>query len=121
MREHLFVAIGGDMYDTRVENWHDKPLRVAFKRHFNVIANVAQLKASLRAGPSTWPGGYSVAFMCDDGELLCCDCVHDNLKLVIDAVNNKYPYSQQWRVIGCDVPDLDGSEQTNCANCGRPF
>jgi len=50
---HLFTVDTGELYDTRDPNWSSSPLRPNYRRHHRTISSVADLKATLRAGPST--------------------------------------------------------------------
>lgn len=65
------------------------------------ISTGAQLRATLRAGASTWPGGYPLYFVTSDGGALAFDTVRDNLSSVLDAIRTKS--SDGWRVVACEV------------------
>jgi hypothetical protein len=63
-----------------------------------------------------WPGGYPMAAVMDDGELLCHECF-------IDSSNPVHMGGEAdgWRVEGAIV--LEGDEEDHgdchCAHCGR--
>ena len=69
------------------------------------------------AWPSyAWPGGYTIAYVMGDCELLCADCMNRE-----DVTHGVDPYDdKQWNVIGvvafgatCDYPEYDEL----CAHC----
>jgi hypothetical protein len=69
MQNHLFLSESGDLFDTRRENWGDRPLRAGFAGHRAVIKNGMDLRATLRAGGAAWPGGYTVVLFTADGDM----------------------------------------------------
>jgi len=81
---------------------------------------VAQDEAIMRAldiirHPFVWPGGYEllpsilkIAVM-DDGEVLCKDCVKNNLALIARADEG-----DEWHIARIDI-----AENCDCANCGK--
>jgi hypothetical protein len=68
--EHLFLSESGDLYDTRLHNWADKPIRAQHARTHRTIRTGLQLRQTLRAGPYAWPGGYPVVLTTSDGEMV---------------------------------------------------
>ena len=106
---HMFLAAGGDMFDTRDPQWTQKPpVRAAFAVHKREINTAAAIKSSLRAGAFAWPGGYPIAYLTGDGDFLCPDCVRFHLRDVLAAMNDKHDTG--WRVVACDTledPELD--------------
>lgn len=111
---HLFVSdIGGDLHDERVARWaHKPPLRAAYAWHFQAIHTVAQFKATLRAGPSAWPGAYPLFFVCSDGACLCFACARSEFRQIAPSIVDKV--NDGWRVIAC----LTNWEDTALA-CGH--
>ncbi len=106
--EHFFTGdSNGALYDTRAENWsHEKPLRENYNWHHTVIETLADLKATLRAGPFAWPGGYPMFFITQDGAALCFATVRKEFRQVVwDIVNDA---STGWRVVACDINFEDG-------------
>ena len=103
----LFVGVEGSLYDTSVDSWHKKqPLRAVYSRTYSHIETTAQLKATLRAGPFAWPGGYPMHFWTADGAALSFETVRDELHNVLSSI--KYGLNDGWRVAGCDVNWEDG-------------
>lgn len=102
--DHLFVSsTDGCLYDTRKPNWaKNPPLRMDFKRTFSVIQTTSQLKATLRAGQYTWPGGYPMYFLTSDGSAFTFKTVRENLRQILEAIKTKDTNSG-WHVCGCDV------------------
>jgi hypothetical protein len=121
MQNHLFLASDGDLFDTRNPAWSKAaPLRRGFSFHHRNIDNVAQLKATLRAGPYAWPGGYPLALYLSDGELLCFDCARENIRSVFDSTANAL--RDGWRVFACDMIESGEDETDNiCGHCGKPI
>lgn len=115
---HLFVSsIDGGLWDTRVDGWHTaSPLRPNYHRHHAEIRSVTDLKATLRVGEYTWPGGYPLYFVASDGEALSFDSVRENLREVMQAMADKHDRSG-WRVVACQI----NYEDTDlcCAHSGE--
>lgn len=106
----------GCLYDTRTPGWHTRaPLRAEYARTFSTIATGRQFRATLRAGPYAWPGGYPLALLCDDGESLCFDCGHSEAHQIIRSIRDKA--RDGWRVTGCFV-HWEGAP-IDCAHCGK--
>jgi len=70
-------------------------------KHFSVITNTAELLATLRAGPSAWPGGYPLYFITSDGGALSFATVQKNLRRVLSSIRDQS--SDGWQVVACDV------------------
>jgi hypothetical protein len=77
-------------------------VRKNYRHSHMVIGSVADLKATLRAGSHTSPGGYPLHFVTADGASLSFETVRRELRLVADAVKRR-DNTGGWRVIGCDV------------------
>lgn len=115
------------MNDTMTKNWTSptgdlirdedssvvRPAR-AWRWHHREIESGRDLRASLRSGPYAWPGGYAVAYLADDCEWLCPDCVRGNLHAVLDSI--RCNVNDGWRVIGLDSTE-NYDEPLPCANC----
>lgn len=114
MIDHLFTGTDGALYDTRAQDWSRAPLRPVFAWHFRTIESGAQLKATLRAGPYAWPGGYDLYFITSDGGALCFDCVKGNLRPILESV--KTGYDDGWRVTACD---MESGHLVICDHCGQ--
>ena len=64
----------------------------------------------------SWPGGYWLAGVTDDGGLLCPECIKDNYRLI----RTSYP-SDGWHVIGymCGA-DVDPEPDLHrCDHCSK--
>lgn len=61
-----------------------------------------------------WPGGYAIAYVADDGEFLCGDCVNNEPEVHFDGD------ADGWRVDGYTTGDHhDGDDEAwVCAHCG---
>jgi len=79
-----------------------EPIRKNYRYSHAAIGNVADLKATLRAGGYVWPGGYPLYFITDDGGSLSFGTVRREFRLVADAVRRR-DNTGGWRVIACDV------------------
>jgi hypothetical protein len=80
------------------------------------IERVARLQV-FTVEPYAWPGGYPIAYVMDDGDVLCARCVRDP--------SNPLHLSGEadgWRLEGSQV--LEGSEEdhdgpVHCSHCNR--
>lgn len=85
-------------------------------RHHANITTGREFRESLRAGPYAWPGGYALALVMSDGELLCFDCARDEGAQIIRAIRMQSRCG--WRAVG--VTSLEGAECSEyCAHCGK--
>ncbi len=80
-----------------------------------------------------WPGGYEIAYVLDDGELLCADCANDPSnpvqELRQDPINTPNPhygilkneYRDGWGIIGQTSSDwFDNETGTEyCCHCNK--
>lgn len=98
----LFVACNGDLVDLNSR----QTVREKFQYQHRRIEDTLQLRATLRAGEFTWPGGYRMAFCTRDGGILSFDAVRDNYRLVSDSIRTKC--NDGWWVDACDM--LEGCE-----------
>lgn len=74
-----------------------------------------QYRATLRAGPYAWPGGYPLILVCSDGGVLCFDCGRSETPQILRAIRTNA--RDGWRVIGCQIHYEGPAEE--CAHCGR--
>jgi hypothetical protein len=114
---HLFVSSSdGHLYDTRKPEWHKgEPLRKDYARTFRTIRNTAQLKATLRAGPYAWPGGYPIVLITNDGEMVSPAALakdRGQLQWAIRSIRDR----GGDRIIGADV--YWEGEPVECAATG---
>lgn len=64
-----------------------------------------------------WPGGYAIFGICNDGGILCADCMGENFRQILWSVKDNI--SDGWRVDGlthAGEMDFDGD---CCAHCNR--
>ena len=116
--DHLFVdSCDGQLFDTRAPNWSANPVRAIYRRTFGQITNTQQLRATLRAGPYAWPGGYPMFFVTSDGAALSFDSVRAEYAQVSRAIREGS--RDGWRVVACDInyEDLD----LTCEHSGLPI
>ena len=79
---------------------------------------VAQDEAIMRAldiirNPFVWPGGYEKIAVMNDGEVLCKDCVKENMALIARADEG-----DEWHIARIDIAEnCDGP--LYCAICDK--
>ena len=61
----MFLSESGDLYTDDLSH----VVRPALRRTFTEIRTGRELRATLRAGAYAWPGGYTIALICADGEM----------------------------------------------------
>lgn len=113
---HLFVDATGSLSDTRKSGWATRPLRPLYSRHVRTIRSGAELRACLRAGPYSWPGGYACLFVTSDGECLSFDAARKHLRSVIWSIRNRC--NDGWRVVGMESAQ-NYDESPICAHTGK--
>jgi len=102
MKDYFFISeTDGNLYDTRKKDWEKHPLRLNYKRTHLLIKNVSDLKSTLRAGKYSWPGGYPLYFITEDGESLSFQAVRENFRNIINSIANNI--DDGWKVISCDI------------------
>jgi hypothetical protein len=84
------------------------PLREKFQYQFNDITTLSRLKATLRAGEFSWPGGYRLAFVTQDGGILSFAAVRAEFRNVVWDFQNGA--STGWRVVG--LLNVDETEES---------
>lgn len=118
LQNHLMVSdIDGALYDTRSENWSEKPLRSNYALHHREINSVANMKSTLRAGGYAWPGGYELVFITSDGATICFDCARENFALVADSIRNDI--CDGWKIVACDIAENYEEKPLYCDHCSR--
>ena len=69
--------------------------------------------------PFAWPGGYPVALLVNDGELLCHTCVKENYRQILTSTRDRD--NNGWTALSFMI--LEGMAKdygfTDCANCGK--
>lgn len=112
--KHLFTCSDGALYDTRRADWPGKPLRSVYRKHCREIWTAAELKATLRAGPYAWPGGYPLYFIAADGCALSFSTVRNRLREVMGAFSGG---DDGWHVVACEINHDDAG--LRCADSGE--
>lgn len=93
---HLHV-FEGSLYRAGVTT----PLRENYAQSHVEIKSCADMKASLRAGPNAWPGGYSIVFFTSDGALICSECARKNFRSVAWSIRNRC--ADGWQIIASGI------------------
>lgn len=110
------LAVGfddGALYS--VPGW--QIVRPNYRRHHSRITTVADFKATLRAGPFAWPGGYAVYFITADGAALSFDAARDEFRQIATAIRDDDKRSG-WRIVAATTTAYDDEPET-CAHTGR--
>jgi hypothetical protein len=95
-----------------------RPVRVNYRRHHRTIQTVAELKATLRAGPYAWPGGYAVFFVASDGAALSFAAVRDNFRQCAESIRGRL--RDGWQIVAAGTTaELEEAEL--CAHTGQPI
>ena len=74
-----------------------------------------ELRKYIRA-KYTFPGGYELFGVCDDGEVLCCDCMRREYYLV--AYSRRHKINDGWRVVAVDCASNYDS-YIACVHCNK--
>lgn len=115
---HFFVGDAGDLFDLRRERFPTTPIRSKVSCHYRAITDTKRLRATLRAGTHTHVGGYRLAFVCHDGELLSFNAVRENYRLVSEAIRDTD--KSGWLVVGIVTLDhMDYETDQHCAHTGE--
>lgn len=61
----------------------------------------------------TWPGGYEICGIANDGALLCSQCVRDNYRDIL--YSTKHEINDGRRIIW--ITNESKMEEETCANC----
>ena len=114
MTNRLWQSSDGTLYRVDPDNTLHE-LRPRYSWHYSAIETTAELRATLRAGPYAWPGGYVLELVTHDGATLCFECARAEYRSISASIRHKLSISG-WRIIGCQV-----SECRECDHCGRPI
>lgn len=121
-REHTGV---NDVYTTNffithmgeLAKRHDGAvIRPLFARHCRDITTGAELRASLRAGPYVWPGGYALAYVTTDGATLCHACARTEFAQCAYAL--RHNVRNGWHITGV-MSEADTDDTGVCDHCGH--
>lgn len=100
---HFMVSESdGHLYDLRKPDGILKPVRRDYRRTFAHITTGAQLRATLRAGGMTFPGGYPIVLYTNDGEMVSpSDLARD--KSALSRALYDIRTEQYSRIVGADI------------------
>lgn len=79
--------------------------------------SVADFDRALACGPYSWPGGYPVFFIMDDGGALSFVSALAEADRIRKAIRNRS--GDGWRVVGVEVNWED--EELRCAHSNEPI
>jgi len=96
LSKNLCISELGELYDRNT----NQTIRPNYSRTWVRIKTVADVKATLRAGPFAWPGGYPLYFVCTDGEPLSFESARKEFDCIVDGFRFGDP---AWTIIGVDV------------------
>jgi len=65
--------------------------------------------------PYTWPGGYPIYNITDDGEYLCPECVLSEWYQIAPSTRNNV--SDGWNIVGQDINYEDNDAY--CCHCSK--
>ena len=101
-----FYTFEGDCYKIEDKPFGNVPVRRGVAKHYREIDSINKLKACLRAGEYTFPGGYRLFFITGDGACLSFSAVLDNLQSIYYSMMNDM--NDGWNIIGLSsVQDCD--------------
>lgn len=111
--DKLFLSYTGELCDARDLARVIRPL---YAQHVRDITNTVEMRASIRAGKYSFPGGYECFFITDDGACICHDCARKEYRLISASINSKS--RDGWRIVAldcaCNVDDF-----LACDHCSR--
>ena len=97
-----FYTFEGDCY----RNDNLQLIRKDVAKHYRQIDSINKLKSCLRAGEYTFPGGYRLFFITNDGACLSFSAVLDNLQEIYYSMRNNMRDGWSIVALGC-VNDTD--------------
>ena len=118
MHDYFMVSeCDGGLFDTRKPNWHKMPaLRPEYgKIKWDCKGDNMALKAAIRT-KHTWPGGYELFGICDDGGVLCCNCMRENYQQI--AYSRRHKINDGWRIVAIDCA-VNYDSLIYCEHCNK--
>jgi len=118
MKNYFMLSeCSGDLFDTRKEGWYKRPpLRPNYgKIERDVRNDNTALKAAIRT-KYAWPGGYELFGICDDGAVLCCDCMQREYHLI--AYSRRHKIDDGWNVVAVDCA-ANYDSHIYCVHCNK--
>lgn len=80
------------------------------------MTNLSDLKNFIRSGGYAWPGGYQMALLMSDGEVIDAKCAKENYRLIRNEMksdNTRGSWSPAAPFIHYE------GEALQCAHCGK--
>ena len=94
-----------------------KTIRENYARYHRTIDSVADFKATLRAGPYAWPGGYPLFFITSDGGALSFESARECAYEIMHSM--RHDIDDGWRVVACEANWED--TDLYCDHSGKPI
>lgn len=116
MKDYFFISESGDLFDTRLPNWSEKPLRARYAYAARELETVQDVARALRHGKFTFPGAYELVFAASDGGSICFDCARENFHQIADSMF--HDICDGWKVNALYHTGETDSEII-CDNCNR--
>jgi hypothetical protein len=98
---------------------YSQPVRPNYSGHRRAIETVADLKATLRAGPYAWPGGYAIYFVTADGAVLSFAAALAEFRIIAGAIRDGDTRGG-WRIVGTGCT-ADDDDTPVCDHTGLPI
>lgn len=95
------------MYKTIIHNQGKQALK-RVRRTLGLTVNRDKLPAY------AFPGGYPIAYICKNDDVMCPHCINKNIVQIDDAIKNR---RSDWNVIASFVNYED--ESLYCVHCSR--
>lgn len=118
MKKYFTVSdCTGDLFDTRQKGWYKAPpLRANYGKIKRDVRNDnTALKAAIRA-KYTFPGGYELFGIADDGACICCDCMHKEYYQI--AYSRRHKINDGWNVVAVDCA-VNYDSYIYCEHCNK--
>lgn len=107
--KNFSIGDNGDL----IRNSDYKVIRKNYKFTFQTIENRHQLRATIRAGGTAWPGGYPIFLLFGDVEPCCFDCANREYARI--ARDMKDGSDSSFRIIGAEINYEN--DDLYCAHC----
>jgi hypothetical protein len=108
-KSQKFYTFEGNVY----RNDNLQLVRKDVAKHYRQIDSINKLKSCLRAGEYTFPGGYRLFFITNDGACLSFSSVLDNLQSIYYSIMNDI--NDGWKIIGLSSA-AECDEEVYCAH-----
>ncbi len=88
-------------------------VREKYAYHHSTIETGKELRATLRAGPYAWPGGYPLFIGSSTGESAHFECVKENLSSIIHDLRHSHRFGPMYCEINYENTEL------YCDHCNK--